>query len=65
MVERHRDRLDDVFAAIGETELEERGKDLAIRSAIVQMLVRRPATISQIARPFPVSFNAVSKHMMA
>jgi hypothetical protein len=28
------------------------------------MLVRQPATISQIARPFPVSFNVVSKHMM-
>jgi DNA-binding transcriptional ArsR family regulator len=47
--------LDDVFAAIADPT----------RRAIVQMLVRQPATISQIARPFPVSFNAVSKHMMA
>ena len=28
------------------------------------MLARKPATISEIARPFPVSFNAVSKHVM-
>jgi DNA-binding transcriptional ArsR family regulator len=55
MVERHRDRLDNVFAAIADPT----------RRAIVQMLVRQPATISQIGRPFPVSFNAVSKHMMA
>ena len=54
MVERHRDRLDDVFAAIADPT----------RRAIVQMLVRQPATISQISRPFPVSSNAVSKRMM-
>jgi len=54
MVERHRDRLSDVFAAIADPT----------RRAIVQTLARKPATISQIARPFPVSFNAVSKHMM-
>ena len=54
MVERHRDRLGDVFAAIADPT----------RRAIVQILARKPATISQIARPFPVSFNAVSKHMM-
>ena len=54
MVERHRDRLGDVFAAIADPT----------RRAIVQTLARKPATISQIARPFPVSFNAVSKHMM-
>ena len=54
MVDRHRDHLGDVFAAIADPT----------RRAIVQILARRPATISQIARPFPVSFNAVSKHMM-
>lgn len=30
----------------------------------MQKLARGPATISKIAKPFPVSFNAVSKHMM-
>jgi DNA-binding transcriptional ArsR family regulator len=54
MIERHWDRLDNVFAAIADPT----------RRTIVQMLVRQPATISQIARLFPVSFNAVSKHMM-
>src|SRR5207247_9052516 len=54
MVDRHRDHLGDVFAAIADPT----------RRAIVQMLARRPATISEIARPFPVSFNAVSKHVM-
>src|SRR6058998_3944916 len=54
MVERHRDRLGDVFAAIADPT----------RRAIVQKLARGPATISEIAKPFPVSFNAVSKHMM-
>src|SRR6266581_1037650 len=47
MVERHRDHLGDVFAAIADPT----------RRAIVQILARKPATISQIARPFPVSFN--------
>jgi len=54
MVERPRDHLGDVFGAIADPT----------RRAIVQMLVRKPATISEIARPFPVSFNAVSKHVM-
>src|SRR5438046_3769582 len=54
MVDRHRDHLGDVFAAIADPT----------RRAIVQILARRPATISQIARPFPVSFNAVSQHMV-
>src|SRR5438552_17943418 len=54
MVERHLDHLGDVFAAIADPT----------RRAIVQILARKPATIGEIARPFPVSFNAVSKHMM-
>jgi len=54
MVERHRDRLDNVFAAIADPT----------RRAIVQMLVRQPATISQIARLFPVRSTQVQKHMM-
>lgn len=48
------DRLTSVFAAIADPT----------RRAMLQMLARRPATISEIARPFPVSFNAVSKHVM-
>jgi len=46
--------LSHVFAAVADPT----------RRAIVQRLARRPATISEIARPFSVSFNAVSKHMM-
>jgi DNA-binding transcriptional ArsR family regulator len=34
------------------------------RRAILRALTRRPATINQIAKPFPVSLNAVSKHVM-
>lgn len=34
------------------------------RRAILRGLKRRPATINEIARPFPVSLNAVSKHVM-
>lgn len=47
-------RLDQVFSALGDPT----------RRAILQALARRPATISEIARPFPVSFNAISKHVM-
>ena len=34
------------------------------RRAILQSLKRRPATINEIAEPFPVSLNAISKHVM-
>jgi DNA-binding transcriptional ArsR family regulator len=34
------------------------------RRAILHSLTRHPATINEIARPFPVSLNAVSKHVM-
>jgi DNA-binding transcriptional ArsR family regulator len=55
MGEYHRPaRLDQVFSALGNPT----------RRAILQALARRPATISEIARPFPVSFNAISKHVM-
>ena len=54
MVERYRDRLSRVLAAVADPT----------RRAIVQMLAHGPATISELAKPFPVSFNAVSKHMM-
>jgi len=54
MVERSRDRLSDVFAAVADPT----------RRAMLRMLARNPATISDMARPFSVSFNAVSKHVM-
>jgi DNA-binding transcriptional ArsR family regulator len=34
------------------------------RRAMLRALARRPATINEIARPFPISLNAVSKHVM-
>src|SRR5438270_561343 len=34
------------------------------RRAIVAALAQKPATVGQIAAPFPVSLNAVSKHIM-
>jgi DNA-binding transcriptional ArsR family regulator len=47
-------RLDQVFSALGD----------ATRRAILQALAQRPATITKIAKPFPVSLNAISKHVM-
>jgi DNA-binding transcriptional ArsR family regulator len=46
--------LDRIFSALADPT----------RRAILQGLKRRPATINEIARPFPVSLNAVSKHVM-
>src|SRR5258708_28282445 len=54
MVECSQDQLNHVFSAVADPT----------RRAIVRRLARRPATISEIAKPFNVSFNAVSKHMM-
>jgi len=34
------------------------------RRAILQRLTNRPATINEIAEPFPFSLNAISKHVM-
>lgn len=45
--------LDHVFAAVADPT----------RRAILATLSRKPATIGEIARPFPVSFNAISKHI--
>lgn len=47
-------QLDRIFSALGDRT----------RRAILQRLMRRPATINDIAKPFPVSLNAVSKHVM-
>jgi DNA-binding transcriptional ArsR family regulator len=46
--------LDRVFSALADPT----------RRAILRALTRHPATINEIARPFPVSLNAVSKHVM-
>jgi DNA-binding transcriptional ArsR family regulator len=46
--------LDQVFTAIADPT----------RRAILAALSHKPATITEIARPFPVSLNAISKHVM-
>ena len=54
MVEYSTGGLDLVFSAVSDPT----------RRAILQALSEKPATISEIARPFSVSLNAVSKHVM-
>ena len=55
MVEYHQSReLDRVFSALADPT----------RRAILQALTHRPATVTEIAKPFPVSLNAISKHVM-
>jgi DNA-binding transcriptional ArsR family regulator len=51
---RRRPRLNQVFSALGDPT----------RRLILQALARHPATITEIARPFRVSLNAISKHVM-
>jgi DNA-binding transcriptional ArsR family regulator len=46
--------LDHVFSALGDPT----------RRAILQALAKNPATINEIAEPFPLSLNAISKHVM-
>jgi DNA-binding transcriptional ArsR family regulator len=47
------DRLDQAFAALGDP----------IRRAIVARLSRGPATVNELAEPFDISLQAVSKHI--
>jgi DNA-binding transcriptional ArsR family regulator len=55
MVERSQvAELDRIFSALADPT----------RRAILQRLTNHPATINEIAEPFPVSLNAVSKHVM-
>jgi len=54
MVEYHPVALDRVFSAVSDP----------IRRAILESLAQKPATITEIATPFSVSLNAVSKHVM-
>lgn len=53
MVERQ-NSLDGVFSAIADPT----------RRAILQQLGENPARVTDIAKNFPVSLNAVSKHLM-
>lgn len=46
--------LDRIFSALADPT----------RRAILRALSRRPATINEIAEPYPVSLNAISKHVM-
>src|SRR5215471_10487247 len=46
--------LDAVFAAVSDPT----------RRAILAALARKSATVTEIARPFPVSLNAISKHLI-
>jgi DNA-binding transcriptional ArsR family regulator len=54
MVEYVKPELDVVFSALADPT----------RRAILRSLSLGPATINEIAKPFPVSLNAVSKHVM-
>jgi DNA-binding transcriptional ArsR family regulator len=54
MVEYRGTRLDRVFSAVADPT----------RRAILRSLKQGPATVTEIARSFPVSLNAVSKHIM-
>lgn len=53
MVERHDRSLDRVFVAVSDPT----------RRALLAALARRPATVTQLAKPFRVSLNAISKHL--
>jgi DNA-binding transcriptional ArsR family regulator len=54
MVEYPAGDLDLIFSAVADST----------RRAILTALSEKPATITEIARPFPVSLNAISKHVM-
>ncbi len=55
MVEyRRHPELNQIFSALADPT----------RRAILQTLTQRSATINEIAKPFPVSLNAISKHVM-
>jgi DNA-binding transcriptional ArsR family regulator len=54
MVEHSQESLTRVFSAVADPT----------RRAILQALARNPETVTGIAKPFSVSLNAVSKHLM-
>jgi DNA-binding transcriptional ArsR family regulator len=53
MVENTQHELDQIFAAVADPT----------RRAILTTLSRHRATVTELARPFPVSLNAISKHI--
>jgi DNA-binding transcriptional ArsR family regulator len=54
MVEHGGEALDLVFSAVADPT----------RRAILSALARKPATVTEIAQPFPTSLNAISKHIL-
>jgi len=54
MVEYSGETLDRVFSAVADPT----------RRAILAGLARKPATVTEIAAPFEVSLNAISKHIL-
>ena len=54
VVEYRIEALDKVFAAISDPT----------RRAILAALAHQQATVTEIAKPFPVSLNAISKHIL-
>ena len=54
MVEYYPAALDRIFSAVSDPT----------RRTILEALAEKPATITEIAKPFPVSLNAISKHVM-
>lgn len=51
--ENHDDRLDRAFVALGDP----------VRRAIVARLSRGPATVNELAEPFAITVQAVSRHI--
>lgn len=47
------DRLDLAFAALGDP----------VRRALIARLSRGPATVNELAEPFPITLQAVSRHV--
>lgn len=55
MVEHRNSNLDEVFQALSDPT----------RRAIIGLLAERPHTVTELVKPFPVSLNAISKHIKA
>ena len=55
MVERREEKLSEIFYALSDPT----------RRAIIGLLAERPHTVTELLEPFPVSLNAISKHIKA
>ncbi len=55
MVERREAKLSEIFYALSDPT----------RRAIIGLLAERPHTVTELLEPFPVSLNAISKHIKA